>query len=258
MLQKRAGSINTRTLIVVPAYNEEASLPGVLDDLARHCPAHDVVVVDDGSSDATGMLAREAGVGCIRLPTNMGIGSALRTGFSYACSHGYDRAVQFDADGQHCADQVERLLVALDGGTNLAVGNRYAEGSYHMGLVRRLSVALLRVEGRVMCGESFQDITSGFKAVAQPLLERFADHYPGHYLLDTSFVMVAAHRAGYRVAEVPTKMRQRAGGEPSVGGVRLVVSYLRVVVALAFKSRGTRLRPKMGLALPNSCDHEDD
>ena len=149
-----------------------------------------------------------------------GIGGALRAGFRHACSHGYDRAVQFDADGQHRADQVERLLVALDGGADLAIGNRYVAGGYRMGLVRRLSVALLRLEVRVICGEPFQDITSGFRAVDQPLLTAFAERYPDHYL-DSPFIMVAAHRAGYRVTEVPTQMHQRTGGEPSVVGVAL-------------------------------------
>ena len=90
-----------RTLIIIPALNEEASLPRVLEDLACQLPDFDVLVVDDGSRDATAHVAASCGVAVLSLPFNLGVGGALQTGFRYAVRHDYDRAIQFDADGQH-------------------------------------------------------------------------------------------------------------------------------------------------------------
>jgi glycosyltransferase involved in cell wall biosynthesis len=89
-----------RTLVVIPAYNEEEALPQTLAELRSHHPSLDVVVVSDGSVDRTAEVAREGGASVLELPFNLGIGGALRTGFLYAVRHGYDAAVQFDADGQ--------------------------------------------------------------------------------------------------------------------------------------------------------------
>ena len=229
-------SLRAPTIAVIPAYNEEEALPGVLEELARVLPELDAVVVDDGSEDSTEAVARAAGAVCIRLPFNLGIGGAIRAGFRYATESGYSRAVQFDADGQHRADQVPRLLAALDDGAHLAVGNRFAAGDYRVGLVRRPAMALLRIGVRALCGQRFGDTTSGFRAVAQPLLDAFAADYPVEYM-DSTETLVAACRAGYRVTEVPVAMRSRAGGTPSVGRVRLVYHYARLAVALAGGSR---------------------
>src|SRR6266481_306845 len=103
-----------RTLVIIPAYNEEASLPAVLAELAGRTPEYDVLVVSDGSTDRTAALARDAGVHVATLPFNLGIGGALRTGFAFAVRRGYERAVQFDADGQHDPLAVRTLLDQLD------------------------------------------------------------------------------------------------------------------------------------------------
>ena len=219
------------TVIVVPAYNEADALPSVLDDLARNLPEADVVVVDDGSEDATGSEAEAAGVTCIRLPYNMGIGGALRAGFRYANEYGYIRAVQFDADGQHIAEQVPLLLSALDDGAVLAIGNRFGEVPYHVGTVRRLAMALLRFGVWMACGRGFRDPSSGFRAVEQPLLGDFAADYPLEYM-DSVEALVAVCRSGHEVAEVAVEMRERVDGVPSTGPVRLVHHYLRLIVAV--------------------------
>ena len=244
----------TRTLVVVPAYNEEDALPTALADLAHHCPDLDVVVVDDGSDDCTGALAGDAGAVCLKLDRNSGIGSALKRGFLYAQAHGYDRTVQFDADGQHRADQLPKLLSALDAGAHLAIGNRYAAGDYRIGTIRRLAVALLRVEARAVCGVWFHDVTSGFRAISQPLLSVCADHYPRKYL-DSPLALVAAQRSGYRVSEVPVRMSQRVGGAPSEAGLGLACHYFRAVLELLFRSDGI-FPPFSARGLPAADDNE--
>lgn len=228
---------SVRTIVVIPAFNEQDSLPGVLKELAATVPDFDVVVIDDGSKDATMAVAVEAGVRSVRLPVNLGIGGALRTGYRYAVEHGYDRAVQFDADGQHRADQLGALVEALDNGADMAVGNRFGSGSYSVGRSRWLAMGLLRVGVRLLCKQSFTDTSSGFRAISQPLLGAFASNYPVEYM-DSVETLVAACRAGYVVTEVPVEMLERAGGTASTRNFRLVYHYARLLVALIGSSSG--------------------
>lgn len=227
-----------RTIVVIPAYNEEESLPAVLAQLRTQSPELDIVVVDDGSADATAAVARAAGVPCVALPFNLGIGGALRAGYRYAAENGYRRAVQFDADGQHRADQIPLLLAELDRGTDMAIGNRFAAGGYAVGRGRGMAMGLLRFGVRVLTGRRFSDTSSGFRAVQQPLLGAFATEYPVEYM-DSVETLVAACRAGYEVVEVPALMEERAGGVPSQRPLRLAYHYARLLVALAGSPRRT-------------------
>ena len=223
-------------IAVIPAYNEAESLPAVLAGIAAVTPPIDVVVVDDGSTDSTAALARGHGVPCIRLPFNLGIGGALRAGYRYAHEMGYDRAVQFDGDGQHQADQIALLLDRLDGGADLVIGNRFAHGDYEVGRGRWLAMGILRFGVRVLCRRRFVDTTSGFRAVQRPLLDVFATDYPVEYM-DSVETLVAVCRAGYHVDEVPVVMNRRQAGVPSVGRIRLVYHYARLLVVLFGSSR---------------------
>ena len=220
------------TIVVIPAYNEQESLPAVLDELAATVPDFAVVVVDDGSHDDTAGVARRAGVTCVQLPFNLGIGGALRAGYRFATDNGYTRAVQFDADGQHRADQIALLLAGLDDGADMVIGNRFGEhGDYSVGRSRRLAMGVLRWGVRVLAKQRFTDTSSGFRAVRRPLLDAFASDYPVEYM-DSVEALVAACRAGYRVDEVPVVMGERTGGVASNRNVRLVYHYARLLVAL--------------------------
>lgn len=223
-----------RTIVVIPAYNESEALPGVLADLAAETPNLDVVVVDDGSADGTDRAARAAGVACVRLPFNMGQGGALRAGFRYAVDRGYERVVQVDGDGQHRADQIPQLLDASDSGADLVIGNRFASNDYRVGRTRRLAMLLLQWEVRALGGRRYRDPSSGFRAIAEPLLSVFDSDYPAEFL-ESVESLVAATRAGYRVAEVPVTMNRRSGGVPSTRGVKLAFHYARLAVSLVSK-----------------------
>lgn len=226
----------SRTLVILPALNEEQALAGVLDELARECPELDVLVVDDGSTDGTSEVARAHGVPVAVLPFNLGVGGALQTGFRYSLTHGYGRAIQFDADGQHDPTQVPTLLAALDEGADLVVGSRFAApdagSGYDVGRMRGGAMGILRVAVRLLSGRRFSDTSSGFRAFSAPLLSFYAAEYPNEFLGDTVEALLLACQAGFNVVEVPVTMRVRAAGTPSTKNLRLVYHYLRVLLSL--------------------------
>jgi glycosyltransferase involved in cell wall biosynthesis len=225
-----------KTLAILPAFNEEEALPGVLTELRSCWPQIDILVVDDGSTDDTAAVARRSGVRVAVLPFNLGIGGALQAGFRYAVQHGYERAIQFDADGQHDPTQIPALLNALDQGADLVVGSRFAApeaGSrYDVGRLRGGAMGLMRFAVRILSGRSFTDTSSGFRGFSASLLSFYAGGYPNEYLGDTVEALLLACQAGFEVVEVPVSMRVRAGGRPSTRNVRLAYHYLRALLCL--------------------------
>jgi glycosyltransferase involved in cell wall biosynthesis len=234
-----------RTLIVIPALNEEESLPATLKELREVVDDHDVVVIDDGSTDATAEVARRAGAVSAQLPFTLGVGGAVRVGLHYAQRYAYDRAVVIDADGQHDPAGITALLDALDRGADMAIGSRFAEGTddYPVGRTRRQAMRFLGAIVRVLTGQRYSDVTSGFRAFDRPVIELLAREYPVEYLADTVEALLIVRYAGFRVDEVPITMRPRAAGVPSTRRFRLVVNYLRLLIGiLGSASRRARLR----------------
>ena len=224
-----------RTAVIIPAFNEADVLPGVLAGLACQNPDHDIVVVDDGSTDGTAIVARAAGATCLRLPFNLGIGGALRLGFRYVVEQGYDRAYQFDAS------QVEALLTGLDD-ADMVIGSRFmGVRDYRVGRSRGMAMALLRRLVRLICGQAFTDTSSGFRAFRRPVLEFFATEYPVEYM-ESVEALVLAVRRGFTVREVPVVMHDRAGGRASNRNLRLAYHFVRLLIVLAAggTSRGRR------------------
>lgn len=219
-------------LVVVPALNEEGAVGPVVAGLRERLEA-DVLVVDDGSTDRTAHLAREAGAHVLRHPYNLGVGAALRSGFRYARREGYDRVLQVDGDGQHDLDATKALLARLDeGDCDLVVGSRFESG-YQVGLVRRVAMRLLSrlVSRRV--GVPVPDTTSGFRAFGPEAVARFATSYPSAYLSDTVEALLLAADWRLRVAVVPVVMHPRTSGVASAGRVRSAVMLLRVLLVVA-------------------------
>jgi glycosyltransferase involved in cell wall biosynthesis len=235
----------TRSLIIVPALNEEESLPATLKELRKFVEDHDVVVIDDGSVDATAEVAVRNGAVAVRLPFTLGVGGAVRAGLHFARLIGYERAVVVDADGQHDPAGVTSLLDALDAGADMAVGSRFAEGSknYPLGRTRRHAMRFLAFIVRVLTGQRFSDVTSGFRAFDRPVIDLLAREYPVEYLADTVEALLIVRYAGFRVEEVPITMRPRASGIPSTRRAKLAVNYLRLLIGiLSSASRRARLR----------------
>jgi len=234
-----------KTLVVIPAYNEEESLPGVLKELHEQVPGFDVLVVSDGSDDATADVARAGSARVLELPYNLGVGAALRVAFRYAAAGGYERVVQVDADGQHDPLVLEMLLAPIDDGADLVIGSRFAAGgavTYEVSATRRRGMALLRRLVRMLTGQRFTDTTSGFRAFSQPIVTFFATSYPSEYMGDTVEALVEACNAGFTVTEVGVNMRGRGGGAPTTRGFRLFYYYVRLVVVLVASAGRTPRR----------------
>ena len=235
----------TGILIIMPALNEEESLPATLKEVREVVDDHDVLVIDDGSTDATAEVARRAGAVSAQLPFTLGVGGAVRVGLHYAQRNGYDRAVVIDADGQHDPAGITALLDALDRGADMAVGSRFAAGTteYPVGRVRRQAMRFLATIVRALTGQRFSDVTSGFRAFDRPVIELLARDYPVEYLADTVEALLIVRYAGFRVDEVPISMRVRAAGVPSTRRIKLVINYLRLLIGiLGSASRRARLR----------------
>ena len=234
-----------RTAVIIPAFNEVDALPAVLAELAAHVPDHYVIVVDDGSNDGTHLAAVDGGATCLRLPFNLGIGGALRLGFRHAVREGYDRAYQFDADGQHDATQITALLTALDD-ADMVIGSRFADdGGYQVGRSRGVAMALLRRLVGAISGQRFTDTSSGFRAFSRPVLEFFATEYPMEYM-ESVEALVLAVRHGFTVREVPITMRDRSAGTASNRNLRLAYHFVRLLIVLVAGGPGSRPRRTHG------------
>jgi glycosyltransferase involved in cell wall biosynthesis len=222
------------TLVIIPAFNEAGSISAVLTELKSF--DYHVLVVSDGSSDATSDIARSMGVRVLDLPLNLGVGGALRAGFRFAVKEKYVAIVQIDADGQHPADEIENLIAAANGNqAQLVIGSRFlSDGtSMKVGLTRRLVMKVLAHSSSRATGTAITDTTSGFRIICEPLLTKYAMSFPTNYLGDTYEAVVAAGRSDYKVMEIPAAMRERTSGEStaSIGqSVRFTVKGL--IVAL--------------------------
>ena len=235
-----------RTLVVMPAWNEELAIKDTIAEVRLALPDVDLLVVDDGSVDRTAEVARAAGATVVTLPYNLGVGGAMRTGYRYAVRRGYDVVVQIDADGQHDAREVPLLLDAL-AGADLVIGARFADaGDYTVRGPRRWAMRLLAIAISRIVHAPLTDTTSGFRAADRRAVEVFAAHYPAEYLGDTVESLVIAARAGLRVAQVPVQMRPRRAGVPSQSSWKATLYLFRAVLALVLAL--LRRRPVLGAA----------
>ena len=224
-----------RALVVVPAWNESEALPALLDELRTVAPEHDVLVVDDGSTDGTADVVRGSGSARVLvLPFNVGVGGAMRAGFLYAERHGYDTVVQVDADGQHNPADIHLLLSKLADGNDIAVGARFAGvGDYRVRGPRWWAMRLLARTVSRVARAGLTDVTSGFRASGPAAVALFSRDYPPEYLGDTVESLELAGRAGLRIDQVPVAMRSRRGGQPSQSALRSTIYLARALLVLA-------------------------
>jgi glycosyltransferase involved in cell wall biosynthesis len=225
------------TLVFVPAWNEEDNLPAVLDALRAALPDADVLVVDDGSTDRTAEVARAHGATVHSLGANLGLRFGIAEGYRWALDHGYAYCGRVDADGQHPAHELARLLALVRAGDcDVAVGSRFVSGDgyppyrYLPSPARRFGTAVLRRAMAIALGRRFGDATSGLYAVNAAALPLLAKPYTSRAPEVEALVRIAD--AGLRLEEVPVTMEERASGESKLRGSKAVKLVLTVAGTL--------------------------
>lgn len=231
---------NSEVLIVVPAYNESATIVKVITEI--HQAGFTCVVVDDGSEDNTSQLAKQTGANVLTLPFNAGVGGALRCGFRFAVEKGFKAVIQCDADGQHQSHLFKDLIrVSNNTNADFVLGSRFLslENELDPNIVRRFAMWwLARVASRAT-GRKITDSTSGFRLIRRPLLDELSVHLPEYYLGDTFEALVVIGRAGYLVEEIGTAMSPRQSGVSSASNGRAIAligkSLTTVLLGLHFR-----------------------
>ena len=225
-----------RLLVAVPALNEAAVIGQVLQTLSTVHPLGDVLIVDDGSRDATAPISRAAGARVVSHAINLGVGAAMGTAFKYAVRNGYDTVVQFDGDGQHRAEHIADLVVAL-ADADIVIGSRYAAGgTFKSSAARRGVQRLIAWVVSAYARTKLTDATSGFRISGPRALAVFAEHYPVEWLGDTVESIVLATRQNLTVREIPVGMNERAGGVPSQSVFRATLHTARILFILVLAS----------------------
>lgn len=214
-----------RVLAVIPAYNEEECLAETVRELVRACPQIDYLVVDDGSTDSTGLLIRDLGLNGVSLPINTGLTSAFRLGMKYARRHGYDAVVQFDADGQHVPSYIPLMVETLkQRGADIVIASRYLDGSDKPSGIRGIGQRLITLFIKLTTGTTILDPTSGMRLYSKRMIDLFATSVDCAPEPD---VLALVIRKFGPVVEIPAKMRERQGG----------TSYFRVLNSMMYMIR---------------------
>jgi glycosyltransferase involved in cell wall biosynthesis len=231
---RSASQASLRKLAIVPAYNESGMVARVVRDILREEAGFDVLVVDDGSTDATAAEAETAGATVIRHPYNLGIGGAVQSGYKYALRHDYDVAVQVDGDGQHKPEYLPELLDALHTGdeqADMVYGSRFrGDPGYKVPVGRRIGNLIFSVVLSVLIRQKITDPTSGFRMTNRRGIELFARDYPHDYPEVEALLMLHAHRL--RIHEVHVRMNARGFGQSSIDYPRSAYYMVKVMLAL--------------------------
>jgi glycosyltransferase involved in cell wall biosynthesis len=250
-------STHAKRLAVVPAYNESATVAGVVRAIRMGAPGVDVLVIDDGSTDDTRERAEEAGARVLRHPFNLGIGGAVQSGFVYALDNDYDFMVQVDGDGQHDPGEIGRLEDAMrdDPGVDMVCGSRFMtkERDYPAPISRRTGIHLFAFLLSRFVRERVSDPTSGFRLYNRRAIELFARDYPHDYPEVEAVLMLHHHRL--RMSEVPVRMFARGGGVSSIGAGKSAYYMIKVLLALFVGLARARPVVEPGDRAPVAAEH---
>jgi glycosyltransferase involved in cell wall biosynthesis len=230
---RRSGDKLKSHLVIIPAFNEEEHIGGVLDEVIKMLPGMDVLVVNDGSADNTSTIAKDKGVVVLDLPFNIGYGGAVQTGFRFAVENAYDFVIIMDGDGQHDPRYAKNLIDTIDSEkADVVIGSRFLEGTYKMGPARRAGAWLFSRIASVYTGTKFTDPTSGFQILNRNVFSYLAgnNNYPLDYP-DVNIIM-ALHKMKFKVVEAPVKMRQKEGGSSMHSGLKPILYVIRMFLAV--------------------------
>jgi glycosyltransferase involved in cell wall biosynthesis len=220
-----------KILAIVPAFNEEQGIHHVVEQF-KNIDNVDILVINDCSKDKTSTVCRELGLNVIDLPSNLGIGGAVQTGYKYALQKGYDIAIQVDGDGQHNPRYIKDLIQPiLAGKADLVIGSRYLEHEgFQSSFMRRIGINYFSFLIKFLQKKKITDPTSGFRAANKMVIELFSNRYPIDYPEPESIVYLL--RNNYLVQEVPVVMNERVGGESSIKAFKTIYYMIKVTMAI--------------------------
>ena len=233
-------------LILIPCFNEEGAVPGVIADVKRVLPGVPILVVDDASGDDTASAARKAGAEVLPMPHHLGLGGCVQAGYKLAFELGFTYVIRVDGDGQHAADDIPKVFEVLrTSGCQMVIGSRYMNGAEYTSRFRGLGISLFRTILRPILGKPVRDPTSGFVGVNYDALALFSKSFPLEY--PEIEALVVLQRKAFRFQEVPCRVRPRQAGKSSITGLKSVYYILHVLLGVfvnVLKYEGRRKREK--------------
>lgn len=220
-----------KKLIIIPAYNEQGSIGAVVETIRKQVGDADILVVNDGSQDRTARMARESGAMVISLPYNMGIGTAVQSGFLFAKEKGYHFVVQVDGDGQHPVKEIPRLLEALANGADVAIGSRFVQPTgYRPPFFRAVGIKVFSFLVSLIVGKKVHDTTSGFRATNRRAILLLTETYPHDY--PEVEALITLHRHRMKFVEIPVEMNYRREGKSSISAKAGIYYMMKVTLAV--------------------------
>ena len=225
-----------KILVIIPAYNEEESIASVINQIRCYAPEADILVINDGSVDATSERAVKAGAKVVNLPFNLGIGGAMQTGYIYAKYHSYDVAIQVDGDNQHDPSYIQKLIRPIaDNSADMVIGSRYVGKTIYKSTVfRRVGMVFFTFLIRLLTDKWIMDTTSGFRAVNKDIIDLFASDYPVDY--PEVDVLVRLYKKKFRIIELPVEMKARKTGKSSITPIRSIYYMIKVTLSLIIET----------------------
>lgn len=220
-------------LIIIPAYNEEENIAKVLKDVKESNPDEDILVVNDGSTDNTSIIAKQMGAMVLDIPFNIGYGCAIQTGFRFAKEHQYDFVITIDGDDQHDPYSTKNLIETMEREqADVVVGSRFIEGTYKMATARKIGTWLFSLIARLYTGTKFTDPTSGFQLLNRKVFSYLSEgnNYPLDYP-DVN-IIIALHKKKFKVVEASVKMKEKLKGKSMHSGLKPLIYVVRMFLAI--------------------------
>ena len=221
-----------KSIVIIPAYNEEKSIVKTVQDICEHAPEFDYVIINDCSTDRTLSVCRKHHLHVLNLPVNLGIGGAVQTGFLYAHKNGYDYAVQFDGDGQHDAQYLQKMRdYMIEQNADMLIGSRFLEkeGFQSTGM-RRFGIRYFSALIKFLTGQKITDPTSGMRMINRDILAMYSESYPKDYPEPESVVALLKRKK--KVKELAVVMNERKEGVSSISPLKSVYYMIKVSVAV--------------------------
>ena len=233
-----------KILLIVPSYNEEKNVLNNYNKIlkySKNCEySVDAIIIDDGSIDETKSICIQNKIPHISLINNLGIGGAVQTGYKYAYENDYDIAIQFDGDGQHDVNYIEKIInPIIEKKCDMTIGSRFIDknsSEFKSSFFRRIGINIISFFIKLKTGFKIYDTTSGFRAVNKEIIKEFALDYPSEYPEPISSVSII--KKHFKIMEIPVSMNERKTGTSSIKNWKKAYYMLNVILSIVFTKFG--------------------